>query len=228
MTWRLRILGWLYAWLLRLQQMTWRIDMEGLERLDRRLVDGEKTLITFWHGKYVALFVLLRGRRGCVFTSQSFRGGVIAEICRRFNYSCVQIPNHERDRSLALMRRALTSHRVGAVAVDGPLGPDHVVKRGAIQLASELGFALLPVSVDFSRKRVLKDRWDHMEIPRLWTRVSVVFGNVLEVPSRLTQSEVDLWASRLHDALDSVDRRAKEKVNTVLYRDPQPESQTPS
>lgn len=85
-----------------------------------------------------------------------------------------------------------------------------------------------PWRVDFSRKRVLKDRWDHMEIPRLWTRVSVVFGNVLEVPSRLTQSEVDLWASRLHDALDSVDRRAKEKVNTVLYRDPQPESQTPS
>ena len=214
MTPRARIWGGIWSWMLRLQQATWRTEIEGLERLDDRLARGERTLVTFWHGQYIPLFALLRGRRACVFTSQSLRGEVIAEICRRFGYDCIQLPNHARDRALALMRQALTVHRAGGIAVDGPLGPDHVVKRGAIQLASELDFALLPVSVASCRHRVLWQRWDHMQIPRLFTRVCLVVGEVLTVPPGLTRDEVEPWACRLHDALEAVERRAQEKIKT--------------
>jgi lysophospholipid acyltransferase (LPLAT)-like uncharacterized protein len=114
------------------------------------------------------------------------------------------------------MRQALSAHQAGGIAVDGPLGPDHVVKRGAIQLASELDFALLPVSVASSRHCVLWRRWDHMEIPRLFTRVCLVVGEVLTVPPGLTRDEVEPWAYRLHDALEAVERRAQEKLKTKL------------
>jgi len=214
MTPRARIWGGIWSWMLRLQQATWRTEIEGLERLDDRLARGERTLVTFWHGQYIPLFALLRGRRACVFTSQSLRGEVIAEICRRFGYDCIQLPNHARDRALALMRQALTVHRAGGIAVDGPLGPDHVVKRGAIQLASELDFALLPVAVASCRHRVLWQRWDQMEIPRLFTRVCLVVGEVLTVPPGLTRDEIAAWACRLHDALEAVERRAQEKMKS--------------
>lgn len=75
-------MGWLFTWLLRLQWVTWRKEVEGLERLDRRLARGERTLVAFWHGKYLPLFTLLRGRSACVFTSQSLRGEVIAGLRR--------------------------------------------------------------------------------------------------------------------------------------------------
>jgi hypothetical protein len=110
------------------------------------------------------------------------------------------------------MRQALTAHQAGGMAVDGPRGPYHVVKRGAIQLASELGFALLPVSVASRRKRVLRHRWDRMEIPRPFTRVCLVIGEALTVPAGLTRDEVEPWARRLHDALEAGDRLAGEKV----------------
>ncbi len=207
-----RLLAWLYVWLLRLQAATWRTQIEGLERLDGRLARGERTLVTCWHGTYVPLLTLLRGRGACVFTSASFRGEIIASICHHFGYACVQLPDHGRDHSLALMRQALDAYQAGGIAVDGPRGPYHVVKRGAIQLASELGFALLPVSVASRRKRVLRHRWDRMEIPRPFTRVCLVIGEALTVPAGLTQDEVEPWARRLHDALEAGDRLAGEKV----------------
>jgi hypothetical protein len=97
-----RLLAWLYAWLLHLQAATWRTQIEGLERLDGRLARGERTLVTCWHGTYVPLLTLLRGRGACVFTSASFRGEIIASICHHFGYACAQLPDHGRDHSLGI------------------------------------------------------------------------------------------------------------------------------
>lgn len=65
------------------------------------------------------------------------------------------------------MRRAFQSSVEVGIAVDGPLGPDHVVKRGVLRLAAEYQFEVVPISVASRRKRVLRHRWDHLEIPCL-------------------------------------------------------------
>ncbi len=207
---RARLLGWLWASLLRIQCTTWRKRFEGLDELDRILKEGRKVLFSFWHGKYVPLFALLRGRPACVFTSQSRRGEVLEEICRRFGYDCVQIPVHGSGQALELMLRALASHQNGAIAVDGPLGPYHRVKRGAIKLASELGYVVVPASVSARRKRVMKHRWDRLEVPGLFTRVGFAIGRPMEIPPNLSVEEMKSWVKRLHDALESLDRRAEE------------------
>lgn len=211
---RARVLGRIWAWVLRLEVATWRIETEGLDRAERMFDRGERFLLTCWHGKYLSLFPLFRGRRACIFSSESRRGDVLAQICQQFGYECVQIPDHGRDRSLDLMREALPNYVAGAIAVDGPLGPYHVVHRGAIQLASELGFVLLPVSVAAHRKRVQTHRWDRMEFPRVFTRVYLVIGEPIEVPPGLKPEEIASWAGRLHDAIEAVDKRAEQKVSS--------------
>lgn len=209
---RARILGRIGAWFLRLAAASWRVEVEGLDRFNRMFARGDRFLLTFWHGKYIPLFPQFPDHRICVFSSESLRGDVIAEVCRQFGYECVQIPDHGRDRSLDLMRKVLADYIAGAIAVDGPLGPYHVVHRGAIQLASELGFVLLPTSVVSRGKRVRADRWDRMELPRLFTRVYLVIGEPINVPVGLTPKEVADWVRRLHDAIEAVDRRAEEKA----------------
>ncbi len=209
---RARLTGALGAGVLRLQAATWRSRCEGLAELDRRIAAGEPCLVVFWHGKYLPLFALLRGRQACVFTSLSARGDVIAEICRRFGYRAVQIPDQGRERSLEIMRGALRRSAVGAIAVDGPLGPYHAVKRGSIQLASELRWAIVPTSVAASRQRVVASRWDRMEIPRLFTRVHLLVGDPLTVPADLTREGLEEWKPRIRAALDALDVAAAERV----------------
>ncbi len=205
-----RVLGWIWSLCLRLQCATWRKRSEGLERLDSVLRDGKPVLFCFWHGKYVPLFALLRGRPACVFTTRSARGEVIAEVCRRFGYACVQVPARSQGQAFELMRRALTRHANGGIAVDGPLGPYHRVKRGAIKLASELGYLVIPASASARRKRVFRHRWDRLELPGLFTQVGLAVGEPVEIPPAIGSEAAQAMAQSLRKALEALDKRAEQ------------------
>ena len=212
---RARVLGFFWAWLLRLQFATWRKRCDGMQRLDQILGEGRRVMFSFWHGKYVPLFALLRGHQACVFTSESARGDVIVDICRRFGYHCVQIPDSGRGYSLNLMRQALANHQNGGIAVDGPLGPYHRVKKGAVKLASEMGCVIVPASVYARHKRVLKHRWDRMELPRLFTRVGFAIGEPIIVPSQLGAEDLRRYTETVHESLEALERQAAELVDVT-------------
>lgn len=212
-----RLLGWIWSACLRLQCATWRKHCEGLERLDQVLADGRPVLFCFWHGKYVPLFALLRGRPACVFTTRSTRGEVIAEVCRRFGYACMQVPAKSQGQAYEIMRRALSLHGNGGIAVDGPLGPYHRVKRGAMKLASELGYLVVPASASARRKRVFRHRWDRLELPGLFTHVGLAVGEPLEVPPRLGAESAKALAAELRTALEALDRRGEQLAGITAW-----------
>lgn len=205
---RARLVALAIAAGLRLSFVTWRKRTLGLDRLDRMLAAHEPLIAAFWHGRIAALFPWLAGRQAVIFTSVSRRGDVIAEACQRFGYECVQIPDHGRTHSLAIMKETLARQPVCGVAVDGPLGPYHSVKHGAVELASELGFRIVPISVDADRKWVAKRRWDRHEIPLPFARVVLVAGEPLTVPPRLDADGVVRWSERLRAALIEGDRES--------------------
>ena len=211
---RLHFFGFFRAWLMRIVCATWRKQSTGLAELDRRLADGEKLIAVLWHQKYVTLLPLLRNRHATVFTSLSSRGNAIADLLTRFGFTPVQIPDGGREKSLNIMRSHLADGHSAVIAVDGPLGPYHLVHRGAVQLASELGHAIMPISVAVSRKRVLSTRWDKLEIPRLFSRVHVVVGDPIYVPGNLIGQDMDLWIQQVHEALESVDTLAQTGLNS--------------
>lgn len=210
---RAAVAGSAWSLALRLQLLTWRTEVHGLEHLDDRLAAGRPTLVVFWHGRYTPLFALLRGRRAVVFTSRSFRGDVIAGICRRFGYRPVQLEDHGGDRSYERMRESLREAALCGIAVDGPLGPYHSVKRGPVQLASELGWPVVPVTFAAERSRVDRGRWDRMEVPRLFTRVVFVMGEARSVPPDLDPEGVAEECARLGRRLEELDRRAVEELS---------------
>ena len=207
-----RLLSFLWGWALRIQAATWRKEVEGLDRLDALLARRVPLIVAFWHGRYTPLFTLLRGRDAVIFTSLSFRGSIISGICRRFGYRAVQIPDHGREAALETMRQTLRAGGACGIAVDGPMGPYHCVKRGAIQLASELGFRILPVTFAARRSRVDAGRWDRMEVPRPFTRVVFLCGQPLEVPPGLDAAEVRVWQDRLREVLEDLDHRAVRRL----------------
>jgi len=187
---------------------TWTKHHEGLDILDRLARAKHPHIVAFWHRKFVTLFPLLEGRSVCVVTAATRPGDVIADMCERFGYSKVQIPKGGGEGAIRLMEEAMTNFEEGTIAVDGPNGPYHAVKRGAIQVASDLGYLVVPVSVASRRKVVLSHRWDRLEIPGVFTRVSLVIGEPIAVPQQLSPEELPDWTQRLHDVLEELDERA--------------------
>lgn len=205
----IKLKGFLSAWILRLQRLTWRVRFEGREHVDRLYSTESRFLICFWHGKYVPIFPLLEGYEACVISSQSKRGSVITEICGNFGYQSAQIPDRPGSGALTIMEEALSVARAGGLAVDGPLGPRQRVKNGVIRMASELGFYLLPVSVGSSKKIVLNKRWDRMELPLPFTKICIAFGKPIKVPPKLRNGQIREWADHLAKAITTLGDEAQ-------------------
>lgn len=204
------VIGACWTLLLRLYGRTWRQELIGIQDLDTRLNRTERVFLCFWHGKYLPLLFLLRGRKACVFTSFSFRGKLLANICRRFGYDCVEIPQNDRPQTQERLRDGMEKHRTCALAVDGPLGPYHVVKRRPVEVASRLGFMIVPVSFASKHSFLLRSRWDRMELPYPFTKVCLVVGRAMSLSPRLTFKETLAKTHEIRKALEDSEQQAKQ------------------
>jgi lysophospholipid acyltransferase (LPLAT)-like uncharacterized protein len=208
-----QVLGWTFAQTLRAMYASWRKNLQELAVLDELHERGEPHIISFWHRKYVALFPLLRRRQICVVTTNSPHGHVVASICRFFGNVVIQIPSQgQGQQSLEMIGHAFAHSSEAGMAADGPTGPYQKVKRGPIQVASELGYSIVPVSVASRRKHILHHRWDRLEIPMIFTRVHVSVGRAIKIPPALSWEGVQDWRIRLHDALEAIDTEAERRV----------------
>ena len=199
-------IGTMIAALLALWAWTWRKDTRDLEKLDRHLAQGKHLVAVFWHGKYFSLFALARGRQATVVTTRSFRGDVIARICRWFGYHPIQIEHGVETNALASLENDLTgNHALAAIAVDGPRGPAHRPKTGALRVASDLGFRLIPISVAGTPRYIVENRWDKHEVPLPFARVRLTVGDPFEVPHDLSPGDMAEWETLLRDRLEEID-----------------------
>jgi lysophospholipid acyltransferase (LPLAT)-like uncharacterized protein len=206
----------LWATFLRLLCSSWRKRYDGFAPIDKARKQGHKFMLCFWHGKYIPIMALCswlwierRAENACVFTSLSARGAVIAEICRNFGLDCILIPDYGHKYSYELMRSALADHRAGVIAVDGPLGPNRRVKQGAIRLASELGFHLVPASVFAERSWIMKKRWDKMEVPKPLSRTGLMMGELIPVGRDLSRGQIRALIRQLKDQLEFLEQQAQ-------------------
>jgi lysophospholipid acyltransferase (LPLAT)-like uncharacterized protein len=211
-----RLVGWLWAICLRLLCWTWRKRYDGLAPIDEARRRGHKFMLCFWHGKYIPVMALCswlwierRAENACVFASQSARGAVIAEICRNFGLDCILIPDQGHKHSYELMRDALSEHRAGVIAVDGPLGPNRRAKQGAIRLASELSFHLVPASVFAESSWVMAKRWDGMEVPKPLSRTGLMIGEPIPVDRDLSRAQIRALIQQLEERLETLEEQAE-------------------
>lgn len=200
------ITGFAIATILMAWASTWRKDASELEKLERRLQEGERLVAVFWHGKYFSLLPLAKGLPATIVTVGSFRGNVIAGICRRFGYRPVQIERGAEIHALAHVEDELSGRSaLAAIAVDGPLGPRHQPKAGAICICADLGYRLIPVSVNGAPKFVSAKRWDRHEIPLPFARVRIAVGEPIDVPRDLAAQDVPKWQALLRERLKAID-----------------------
>jgi lysophospholipid acyltransferase (LPLAT)-like uncharacterized protein len=85
-----------------------------------------------------------------------------------------------------------------AISVDGPRGPLHEVKPGAVYLAGLMRAPIIPVAVSAQRFWVIENSWDRLLIPAPFTKCIVLYGNPVNVNG--TSSEEISAAQRTLEA----------------------------
>lgn len=196
--------GLAFAAILRLWAATWRADTRQLARLDAMLAAGDRVLAVFWHGEYFPLFALVTGRPALILAGRSFRGEVIGEICRRFGHTALLV-EHRQHGFETIEATLSTTLPLAALALDGPLGPFHSVKPGAVRIASDLGYRILPVRAEGHPGLTLSRRWDRRFLPLPFAAVKLHVGEPLDVPAGLPRGAVEPWQAKLGERMDALD-----------------------
>ncbi|PKL48068.1 MAG: hypothetical protein CVV42_11235 [Candidatus Riflebacteria bacterium HGW-Riflebacteria-2] len=152
------------------------IERPTFNRFIQACKDGRPVVIVAWHASLLTSIYCHRRRNVVIMTSLSEDGDLITRSLYNIGYKCVRGSSSRGGmRGLLEMMRLLRSGSVGAITVDGPRGPRHEVKPGAVLLAQKTGALLVPVGVAYSNCITLKN-WDRTEIPLPGSRAVMITG----------------------------------------------------
>lgn len=190
--------------LIRLVGRTVRLRVEGWEHWEEATRGGGLPIYTFWHDRVFLATYFWRRRRIVVMTSQSFDGEYIARFIQRFGYGAARGSSTRGGvGALVEMVRLVRGGCPTGFTIDGPRGPRHVAKMGAVLLAKKTGQPVLPFSVNAEHFWTVPS-WDRFQIPKPFTRATVRIGPPIRVPPDADDRLVELKRDELQRSLDDL------------------------
>ncbi|HLW79759.1 MAG TPA: lysophospholipid acyltransferase family protein [Terriglobia bacterium] len=188
-----------------------RWEVHGWEHFESVTGPGKSLIYAFWHNEIFPATWFWRKRGIIVMTSQNFDGEYIGRIIRMHGYGAARGSSSRGGaRALVEMIRAMRKGRPTAFTVDGPRGPRHVAKPGAVLLAKASGAPILSFHIALERAWTFRRSWDRTEIPRPFTRAAIFIAPPITVGSEADDQEQARKAQQVQATLDELVRRGQE------------------
>ncbi len=182
-----------YSWTFRL-----RVENE-LPWLEHRQKGG-RVLLCCWHQQFFAAirhFKTYAAYHPALMISQSKDGDIIAGIAEKSGWHAVRgSSSRGGGQALKEMIGRLQRSCLAAHVVDGPRGPAGVIKAGVVSLARATGAVVVPVYATSDRAWYF-DSWDRFMLPKPFARVTLRFGELLDLTSGSTDGDFELHRVRL-------------------------------
>jgi lysophospholipid acyltransferase (LPLAT)-like uncharacterized protein len=89
---------------------------------------------------------------------------------------------------------------LAAHIVDGPRGPAGVIKAGVVSLARAAGAVVVPVYTASDRAWYFKS-WDRFMLPKPFAKVTLRFGEMLDVTSGESNEDFESHRARLQQIM---------------------------
>ena len=173
--------GWACALALLVWRLTCRYRVENDPRPALRRA-GKPYAYALLHAHQIAALLVNDERRMAAMVSRSPDGDVLAPCLRVVRVTPVRGSSRKRGRdkggraALSALGAYVSRGVPALLAVDGPQGPRNHVHRGVVDLARETGAVILPVMVLPSRRWIVADAWDRMQLPRPFCTIRLIFG----------------------------------------------------
>ena len=166
-------------WLYRLWCRSLRYTEINRAAIENTTDQGRPVVLSLWHDELFPLIYLKRRLNIIALVSQSDDGDLLAGVLERMGLETARGSSSRGGVKalLAAARRMRESGICGCVTVDGPRGPRHEVKEGAIFLAARADAPIVPIRLFMERRKVFKS-WDRFQLPLPFSRVSMVCADL--------------------------------------------------
>lgn len=186
-----------------------RIRLVGREHFERLRAGGKPYLICTWHGKILIPIFIHRNENICGMVSEHRDGEMIAQTLHRIGYTTVRgSSTRGGSRAMIAMIRALRAGGAGAIMPDGPKGPRHQFKAGAIAIAQKAGAYLLPLTFASSSCWRLQS-WDRFIIPKPFSRAIALYGEPVAVAASADAAQLERLRQQLEQRMLALEAEAE-------------------
>ncbi|MGI9307698.1 MAG: lysophospholipid acyltransferase family protein [Gammaproteobacteria bacterium] len=187
----------------------------GAEHL-QGLIDAEQpTLVVYWHQMHLfcSYYLLRQVRKGLrlgFLVSPSVTGEVPTAIARRWGAEVIRgSSTRSGGKALRDMYGFVAQQGISLVTTaDGPKGPLHKFKPGAILLSRMTKAPILPMAYATEHGKNW-DSWDEFIVPRPFSRIAVAIGEPVTVPADMSTDDIPRMQKELEATMATLIAEAK-------------------
>lgn len=177
-------------------------------------------IVVFWHNQqlmmpwlYLDVERKLSKKPMSVLISQSLDGRFIAKAMAVLGIGSVAGSSSRGGKEALIQLVKLIKSGVHiAITPDGPKGPLHKAKIGALKASQLTGAKILPAC--FATQKAWRfGSWDKMILPKPFSKSVILSGSLLEVPREASHEEVSKIAILLENELNRLTMEAQSMVD---------------
>ncbi len=175
-----------------------------------------KPVIALWHSSLVYTLYHFRIYPGTIMTSASRDGAWIAAAVSQWGQYPVRGSKLKGGlRAVRQMAGLMRKYKLPAgIVADGSKGPVNTAQIGAVILARDTGSPIIPTGFAASRA-VYFNSWDRMVLPLPFSRVCIVYEEMINVPPDTRGQRVEYFRKKLEDMLNSATAEAGRRMGFI-------------
>jgi len=169
------------------------------------LMEQPRFIGAFWHSRILLVSYLFQKKGAAIMVSKSEDGEIIAQVLKRQGHLTIRgSSSHGGAKAMAMqIERMKAGPRPGGIIPDGPQGPRNKARMGAITLAQQTGYPILPLTYSAGQIKVFHS-WDRFILPYPFTECALVYGRPFKVPADCSREEAEAYRQRLEDELNHI------------------------
>ena len=171
-------------------------------------------IYAMWHADQFCVYGLREKAKTSILISTSFDGDIVAYCCENLGFKIVRGSSGRKGaiESTLRMSELLEAGEDIALMVDGPSGPLHCVKNGAVRLAKMTGAPIVPMGWYCKQFNFVKlPSWDSMYAPIADCEIVNLYGEPIYVPKDINQEEEVEYRRKIKESLDDIHVRLPEE-----------------
>lgn len=170
----------------------------------------EPCIYVMWHADQFCIYGIQNKANLTVLISNSLDGDIVAYAVEGLGFKTVRGSAGKRGAIESSLHMAEWLNKGGCVAlmVDGPHGPLHTVKNGAVRLAKMSGAPIVPMGWYCPQWNFVNlPSWDKMTAPFGDCKILNLYGDPIYVPKDLPQEKEADVRKQIKEALEDIQKR---------------------
>jgi lysophospholipid acyltransferase (LPLAT)-like uncharacterized protein len=206
-----KLSGVLFAYAMRALFWTLQLDVRTARRANPYAPSGPARFIyAVWHDSIIMAAFGGKHTGTVALTSHHRDGAFVANVLLAIGVPAVR--GSTSNGGGRALRALLTTERGSHVVMtpDGPRGPRRRMSRGTVFLASRSGRAIVPTAFSCEKPWSIRGSWTELVIPRPFSRVVLLAGEPVEVPTELSRGQLTEYVARIQTQMDDLNVRAQQ------------------